>query len=469
MKKRGILLPVFSLPNEYGIGSFGEEAYKFVDFLAETGQNYWQVLPLNPTLFGDSPYQSSSAIAGNPYFIDLDILRADGLLTKEECRTQRTSEKFIDYAELYRSRYTVLRKAFGRFVKPKSYDQFVLANVDWVLPFARFMSNKTKNGGKAWNEWEQTVRDVEEEGFWIFLQYEFFLQWKALKTYANRRGIKIIGDMPIYVAYDSADVWSEPQYFQLDERFQPTSVAGVPPDAFNDDGQLWGNPLYDWDVLEQDDFAWWIRRFGNALTLYDVIRIDHFRGFSGYYSIPYGEKTARNGVWKTAPGSALFRALKRRFPEAEIIAEDLGFLDDGVTALLKETGFPGMKIAQFGFSEPDSGYNPKNYPPNCVVYTGTHDNATAAEWASNLPRQEKKYFRKCVKKLFYERDGDALIRSVMQSRAETVIIPMQDYLHIGEEGRINTPSTLGDNWRWRLKRNYGKSRRRVKSFAKIKV
>lgn len=306
MRKCGILLPVFSLPNEYGIGSFGKEAYKFVDFLVETKQNYWQVLPLNPTSYGDSPYQSPSAYAGNPYFIDLDKLCADGLLTKEECEAQRTDDKYINYANLYRNRYSILRKAFERFVKPKAYDEFVIENADWVLPYARFMSNKTKNGGKAWNKWEQTVRDDAEEEFWIFLQYEFFLQWKALKAYANRRGVKIIGDMPIYVAYDSSDVWSEPQYFQLDESFQPTSVAGVPPDAFTDDGQLWGNPLYNWDILKKENFAWWIRRFGYALELYDVVRIDHFRGFSGYYSIPYGETTARNGIWEKAPGSSLF-------------------------------------------------------------------------------------------------------------------------------------------------------------------
>lgn len=467
MRKRGILLPVFSLPNEYGIGSFGEEAYRFVDFLAEAKQDYWQVLPLNPTSFGDSPYQSPSANAGNPYFIDLDLLRADGLLTKEECAAQRNPDRTIDYARLYRERYAVLRKAFARFVGSKLYNEFIIDNADWLLPYARFMSNKTKNGGKPWNEWQQIERDENEELFWIFLQYEFSAQWKALKTYANRRAIRIIGDMPIYVAYDSADVWNEPKYFQLDGEGKPTAVAGVPPDAFTQDGQLWGNPLYNWDVHTKEKFKWWINRFGYALGLYDVVRIDHFRGFAGYYSIPYGEKTARNGEWKTAPGSLLFHAVKQRYPDAEIIAEDLGYLDEGVTKLLKETGFPGMKIAQFGFSEPDSPYNPENYIENCVAYTGTHDNETAKEWAEKLPRREKKLFRKCVKKRFWEYDSDALIGSVFQSRAGTVIVPMQDYLRTGKEGRINTPSTVGNNWRWRLSKNYVKSLKKIKSFAKL--
>lgn len=462
-------MPVFSLPNKYGIGSFGDEAYRFVDFLAATGQSYWQVLPLSPTSFGDSPYQSPSAFAGNPYFIDLDLLRMDGLLTDGECRAEQTKDKTIDYAKLYQRRYAILHKAFGRFWKPRSYEKFVENNRDWLIPYAEFMARKQANGGKAWNEWkEATDEDCTESAFWVFLQYEFHLQWNALKAYANARGVKIIGDMPIYVAYDSADVWQDPQYFLLDKKGTPKEVAGVPPDAFSCDGQLWGNPLYDWDVMKKDGFMWWKKRFRAALDMYDVVRIDHFRGFSDYYAIPFGETTARNGRWKSAPGKELFAELKKEFPDANIIAEDLGVIDDRVRDLLRQTGFPGMKIAQFGFSEENSGYNPENYPQSCIAYTGTHDNPTTKTWAKQLNAADNVRFHKFVRRQFGETDAIALIRSLLCSAAETVIIPMQDYLSLGEEGRVNTPSTLGRNWVWRVKQNYKRHGKQIKRLSALR-
>ncbi len=463
MKKIGVLLPVFSLPGPYGIGSFGEEAYRFADFLAETGQDYWQVLPLNPTSYGDSPYQSPSAYAGNPYFIDLDVLREDGLLTEAECGAERSKTGRIDYARLYATRYDTLKKAFARFRQniPDSFADFTSTHRAWLRPYCRFMTRKEENGGRAWTEWERReyseVGEYEEANFWAFLQYEFFTQWQALKAYANGRGIKIIGDMPIYVAMDSADVWANPGYFQLNEELLPTRVAGVPPDAFTADGQLWGNPLYRWDALKADGFRWWLDRFRHALSIFDAVRIDHFRGFAAYYSVPYGESTARNGAWVKAPGSELFQKINRAFPDAEILAEDLGYLDDAVRALLKRTGYPGMRIAQFGFDEPDSAYNPSRYPANCVAYTGTHDNATAKTWAKGLSRERRKYFRRAVGKGLFETDAHALVRSVLASDAELAVIPMQDYFGLGGEGRINTPSTVGGNWTWRMPGKYTKA------------
>ncbi len=459
VKKCGILLPVFSLPNRYGIGSFGEEAYRFVDFLKRTGQHYWQVLPLTPTSYGDSPYQSPSAFAGNPYFIDLDLLLMDGLLTAEECKAEETRSKTIDYARLYERRYKVLYKAYARFWKPQSYYAFVEDNREWLLPYATFMALKERNGGKPWNEWTDTApADEEEVSFWIFLQFEFYTQWHALKSYANARGVQLIGDMPIYVAYDSADVWRDPQLFQLD-RDVPVEVAGVPPDDFSAEGQLWGNPLYRWEAMKEDGYGWWKRRMKAALDLYDIVRIDHFRGFSAYYAVPYGESTAKNGSWKPAPGKELFAELKKEFPDAKIIAEDLGVLDDDVRSLLKQTGFPGMKVAQFGFSEENSEHNPKNFPESCIAYTGTHDNPTAKEWQKSLGKDARERFEKDAGKGRF-----ALVKSVLQSAAETVILPLQDYMGLGSEGRINTPSTLGKNWVWRLK-GYRKYAGRIKRLC----
>lgn len=464
VRKKGILLPVFSLPGKYGIGSLGEEAYRFVDFLAETGQDYWQVLPLGHTSYGDSPYQALSAFAGNPYFIDPEMLLCDGLLTAEEVRGARSARRDIDYASLYRERYPLLRKAYSRFTPTPSFETFKREN-EWLGDYVRFMSLKEANGGKCWREW---TKNAEDDLFWAFVQFEFFVQWRALKSYANRRGVKIIGDVPIYVAYDSAEVWAAPRYFRLEADGTPEAVAGVPPDAFTEDGQLWGNPLYRWEVHEEENFAWWCRRLGGAFRMYDVVRLDHFRGFAAYYSVPYGETTARRGTWEKAPGSALFLAVKERFPEAEIIAEDLGYLDGDVRALLEETGFPGMKIAQFGFGEEESEYNPKRYPFRCVAYTGTHDNLTSRSWAKGLPEEERAFFRAETGKKRGETDAHALVRSVLASRAQLAVIPLQDYLGLGAEGRVNTPSTVGKNWIWRLPSDYRRFGQRIGRLAKYR-
>lgn len=468
MKRSGILLPVFSLPGKYGIGSFGEEAYRFVDFLADTGQDYWQILPLNPTAYGDSPYQSPSAFAGNPYFVDLDILCGDGLLTAEEC-AREYARGGIDYGRLYRTRFALLRRAYARFAGrvPDSFYAFEAKNRGWLMPYCLFMSRKAENGGRAWTEWERKA--YSEEGyrplnFHAFVQFTFFTQWRALKEYANAHGVKIVGDMPIYVAPDSADVWSLPQNFLLTEDLKPVCVAGVPPDAFSKTGQLWGNPLYDWRRMQKDGFSWWLERFRHCFGLYDTVRIDHFRGFAAYYGVPYGESTAENGAWSPAPGEELFAAVNAAFPDAEIVAEDLGFLDERSRALLDKTGYPGIKVAQFGFDEPESEYLPARYPENCAAYTGTHDNTTAKAWAKRLPRDRKKYFRKMTGKGAFETAAHALVRSVLESDAALAVVPMQDYLETGEESRINTPATLGWNWAWRLPERYARFAKRIAAF-----
>lgn len=461
MKSKGILLPVFSLPSRYGIGDFGQEAYKFVDFLAETGQDLWQILPLNQTSFGDSPYQSPSAYAGNPYFIDLEALRREGLLSAEELAEQEAPLGNIDYARLYERRYSVLRRAYSRFdANDEAFLRFC-GETPWLADYCGFMALKDKNGGRDWQSWPETERrrelaHVPEEGarFYAFLQFEFFRQWRALKGYANGKGIRIVGDLPIYVAADSADVWSRPEYFQLDGELRPTAVAGVPPDGFTPDGQLWGNPLYHWERMEREGFAWWIERFRAAFALYDAVRVDHFRGFAAYYAVPYGDKTARNGKWVQAPGMALFAKVKEAFPSAPIWAEDLGYLDESVRELLAYTGYPGMKILQFAFDCRNSEYLPKNYPQNCVAYTGTHDNMTARQYLESVHGITKWRTRRCIRRRRGETKTRAFVRAVLQSRADTAVIPMQDYLELGAEARINTPSTLGGNWAWRMPQNY---------------
>ena len=461
MKSKGILLPVFSLPSRYGIGDFGKKAYEFVDFLAETGQKYWQILPLNQTSFGDSPYQSPSAYAGNPYFIGLETLAAEGLLTAEELENEALPVGAIDYAALYSRRYAVLRRAFSRFDRSNADFCAFCERTPWLADYCAFMAIKSENGGRDWQAWPQEQKNrktaappAEEAAFFAFLQYEFFRGWRALKNYANERGVQIVGDMPIYVAADSADVWANPDNFQLDENLRPTAVAGVPPDAFSPDGQLWGNPLYDWEAMERDGFGWWIERLRAAFTLYDAVRIDHFRGFAAYYSVPYGETTAKNGKWVQAPGMALFAKVKKTFPGAPIWAEDLGFLDESVRELLAFTGYPGMKVLQFAFDCKNSEYLPKNYPQNCVAYTGTHDNMTSRQYLDSARGMAKLRERLCVRRKPFETKTHAFVRAVLESRADTAIIPMQDYLESGAEARVNTPSTLGGNWAWRLPENY---------------
>ena len=471
----GILLPVFSLPSEYGIGCFSKEAYEFVDMLKKAGQSYWQILPLGPTGYGDSPYQSFSTYAGNPYFVDLGTLTEEGLLTENECRGYDfgTSEGCIDYEKVYRSRFKVLEKAFERFNENEEYDRFVQNNAFWLDDYSLYMAVKDKNGGVSWNEWEEPLKNREEQAleaarreldreirFYKFQQYQFDRQWKKLHAYANSQGVKIIGDIPIYVAFDSADTWAAPEMFQFDENNEPTGVAGCPPDAFSATGQLWGNPLYDWEYHKNTGYEWWIRRIEYCLKLYDVVRIDHFRGFDEYYSIPYGETTAVNGSWMPGPGMELFKAVEAELGKPEIIAEDLGFLTPSVLKLLHDSGFPGMKVLQFAFdARESSNYLPHTYPENCVVYTGTHDNDTTRGWYHEVGKEARDFAKEYMCKPRLDEDSltQDFIAMAMGSVASLCVIPIQDYLGLGSEARINIPSTLGGNWVWRLKKGqFGK-------------
>ena len=468
MRTCGVLLPVSSLPSKYGIGCFDEEAYKFVDKLKEAGQKYWQVLPFGHTSYGDSPYQSFSTFAGNPYFVSLKEFVKEGYITANDCKKAEMEghPEYVDYERVYNGRYEVLRKAFknSNIADDAEYKKFVEDNADWLTDYALFMAVKDANGGKSFVEWDEDIKLRRPEAvarcleeykenveFYSFIQFEFFKQWNALRKYANDNGIEIIGDIPIYVAYDSADVWTHPELFRLDDRLVPIKVAGCPPDAFSEDGQLWGNPLYTWEYHKETGYKWWKDRIAACNKLYDMVRIDHFRGFDEYYAIPFGEKTARNGKWEQGPGFDLFEELNREFGEMNIIAEDLGFLTDTVRQLLKDTAFPGMKVLQFGFYEDsDSEYLPYNYVENSVVYTGTHDNETIASWYKGLSKEDKKFTKK-----FLMLDDDikiceAMIVSAMGSVAKHCIIPMQDYLGLGNEARINVPSTVGENWKWRL-------------------
>lgn len=470
MRKSGILLHLSSLSSPYGIGTMGRAAREFVDFLKESGQSCWQLLPICPTSYGDSPYQSYSTFAGNPYFIDLDELAESGLLEKAdygninwECTPDR-----INYGAMYRKRYPVLRKASDRFLQcpPKDYGQFCAENDFWLSDFALFMALKDLYGGKPWSEWDEKLRNREEDAisqaaekyaddveFWKVLQYLFFRQWNALKMYANENGISIIGDLPIYVSLDSVDVWAHSELFQLDENKIPREVAGCPPDGFSADGQLWGNPLFDWDYMETTDFTWWVGRIKYLCNVYDVLRIDHFRGFDSYYAIPYGEKTARNGYWKKGPGMKLFRAVERAGGKQPIIAEDLGYLTDSVRQLLAESGFPGMKVMEFGFdsraSSNDSEYLPHNYVVNCVAYSGTHDNDTILGWFQEISPEDAAYAREYLQISEGDEANWNMMGALWASVAELTVVQAQDILGLGSEARTNIPSTLGENWCWR--------------------
>lgn len=465
-RKAGILLPIFSLPSHYGIGTLGQEAYLWIDFLHSAHQKLWQVLPVGPTSYGDSPYQSFSAFAGNPYFIDLDFLCAQDLLTQEECESVRWEylpEK-IEYKILYDNRFTLLRKAYERYADKNALTAFMEQNA-WVNDYALFMAIKDSQSGKSWQEWPETLRNRDSEAianaaetyhddmlFYAFLQKIFFEQWNKLKEYANEKDMQLVGDIPIYVAMDSADVWAHQEYFNLDADGHPTEVAGCPPDAFSATGQLWGNPTYRWDVLREQNYSWWMERLSMSFKLFDYVRIDHFRGFESYYAIPAQDKTAENGCWRPGPDKDFIRAIKETFDDPRIIAEDLGFLTEEVKELLKVSGFPGMKILQFAFDarEP-SNYLPHTYEKNCVVYTGTHDNDTLHGWTASACPEDVQY---ACRYIDYSPDRGSLerqlIRTALASVGDTVIIPMQDWLELGTEARINEPSTLGKNWLWRM-------------------
>lgn len=468
----GVLLPISSIPSPYGIGTFSKEAYDFVDFLVEAGQTYWQILPLGPTSYGDSPYQSFSTFAGNPYFIDLDALVKEGVLTKKECKAADCEKhvRYIEYGDLYEKRYALLKKAYKRsnISEDPKFLKFVEDNQSWLKDYALFMAVKNCFGGKSWLEWAEDIRRrwgysldyyykeyAEEIEFYEYLQYKFMEQWTKLKAYANEKGIRIIGDIPIYVALDSADAWAHPDLFQMDHEGKPVAVAGCPPDAFSETGQLWGNPLYRWDVHKNQNYDWWVRRMEHCYQLYDVVRIDHFRGFDEYFSIPYGDEDATGGHWEKGPGMELFHTLEKRLGHKDVIAEDLGLQTDSVRQLVKDSGYPNMKVLGFAFdADGQSDHLPHRYDKNCVVYTGTHDNETLMQWYDGMTEEVAAFVADYMNNAHTPRNQVRwdFIRLAMLSVADTCIIPVQDYLGLGQEARMNFPSTLGDNWKWRMQK-----------------
>ena len=472
MRKSGILMHISSLPGPYGVGSMGAAAYAFVDFLVAAGQSFWQILPLSPTGYGDSPYQSFSTFAGNHYLIDLDALIDEGLLEPEELEDiDWGSPGRVDYGRLYNERTRLLKIAFSRFDETEEFREFVRDNGAWLEDYALFMAIKEHFRGRDWQNWSVSLlmrlrpvmdayREELREAIWFqyFLQYKFFCQWRALRRYANDRGIKIIGDVPIYVPLDSADVWANPELFQLDASRRPTVVAGCPPDGFSADGQLWGNPIYDWDKMRDERYHWWIRRMKAAAKMYDVVRFDHFRGFESYWAVPAGAKTAAAGAWRKGPGMDFVGAINRALPDLSIIAEDLGFVTEEVKQLLSDSGYPGMKVMEFAFDtrEPSAKeYLPHCYPEHSVVYSGTHDNLTLKQWFEETCDED---VQNAVGYLgLNEREGYiwGMIRGAMSSVSELCIIQMQDYLEVGSEGRMNHPGTLTTaNWTWRAEEGF---------------
>ena len=469
MRKSCILMHISSLPSKYGIGKMGKAAFDFVDFLKSAEVKCWQILPLSPTSYGDSPYQSFSVNAGNPYFIDFEVLEGDDLLERHEYESflWETDPDKVDYALIYDNCFQVLRIAYSRFKPGKfpDYKKFCDENKSWLDEYALFMALKSRNGGKAWYEWDSDIAMHKTEavaaakkslksdiGFYKFLQFEFVRQWGELKKYANDSGIEIVGDIPIYCALDSVEAWSEPRLFWFDKKRRPVRVAGCPPDDFSPTGQLWGNPLYNWAYHKRTGYKWWINRIANAAKLYDIVRIDHFRGFESYYTIPFGNDDATIGDWKKGPGYELFKAAEDELGRLNIIAEDLGFITPEVRQLLDDCGYPGMKVLQFGFSDGTNEHLPHNFATtNCFAYTGTHDNETLVGWVESMDKKSLKFAKNylCVKK---KKDiPAAVIRAAWGSVAQVACAQMQDFLESPREGRMNTPSTLGGNWQFRTK------------------
>ncbi len=477
IKKRGsgILLHITSLPSKYGIGDMGPEAFRFVDFLSETKQAYWQVLPLTPTnpISDNSPYNSSSAFAGNPLFVSPELMLEEGLLSEKDLAGLPDFPRDrVDYDRVIAEREKLLQTAYERFNKKRNdyqdaYDRFCSENADWLDDFARFRAFKIHFDRKAWNEWPVEIRDRNQPAmdslakklqdkieYEKFLQYLFYHQWAKLKEYANKKDIRIIGDMPYYVSYDSSDVWTNPEVFKLDEDKRPTFIAGVPPDYFSETGQLWGNPVYRWDLMKERRYAWWIKRLKHNLELFDTVRIDHFRGFVGYWEVPVEEKTAINGEWVHAPAEDFFNTVRDNFPDLPILAEDLGVITEDVKEIIQKFGFAGMKILLFAFDEslPENPYAPHNHIRNCLVYTGTHDNNTSRGWFNEeaTPETKERFFR-YIGRDMHERDVNwEFVRMALRSVADMVILPVQDVIGLGSEAKMNRPGTGEGNWRWRL-------------------
>jgi len=464
------MMHISSLPGKYGIGDFGKEAYNFIDFLVNSGQKNWQILPLGVTGYGDSPYQCFSAFAGNPYFIDLDEFITEGYLTEEDIREYDLGKdpNNVNYGLLYDNKMQILRRAYSQ-AKTEIYNKlkgFYKNNSDWLIEFALFMSIKAKHGNKSWMQWPDNYKDIKSQAvtdfehqnmdevyFWVFTQFYFFNQWKGLKNYANVNGVSIIGDLPMYVAEDSVDVWGNPEIFKLDGKLLPLTVSGCPPDAFSKTGQLWGNPISDWDAMEKQGYKWWVNRIKHSFDLFDCLRIDHFRGFEAYWEVNYGSKTAEIGKWTKGPGIKLFQKIHEELGQLNIIAEDLGFITDNVHRLIEQTGFPGMKVLQFAFdTREESDYLPHNYNNNCVVYTGTHDNHTAMGWFENIPKYDFDYAVKYLKLNYDEGLNWGFIRGAWSSVAYLALAPMQDFLGLTDESRTNIPSTIGGNWTWRMRK-----------------
>lgn len=473
MKKRqsGVLMHISSLPGKYGIGSFGQSAYDFVDFLVRTKQRYWQILPLGTTSYGDSPYQSFSAFAGNTYFIDFDILIEEGLLNEADVKGADFGDdpRKVDYAKIFDARRPIMEKAVARFLKAEDlsdYESFVEQNAAWLEVFAEYMAIKEHFDNLAWTEWpDEAIRRRDAASLASYrekladkltyhrvTQYLFFKQWLRLKAYANEHHIEIVGDMPIYVAADSADVWAQPHFFKTDAVGKPTCVAGCPPDEFSETGQLWGNPIYDWEAMDKDGYAWWIERLRESFKIYDIVRIDHFRGFESYWEVPAGSETSASGKWVKGPDYKLFAAVKEALGDLNIIAEDLGFMTDEVIELRERTGFPGMKILQFAFNPDDESIDsPHLAPNNSVMYTGTHDNNTVLGWYKDeIDDATRQYMAQYTNRKEYETVPHAMLRTIFASVSFMAIATMQDLLELDSAARMNYPSTIGGNWTWRM-------------------
>jgi len=464
VRSSGILLHITSLPGKEGIGTLGKKAFEFIDFMEEAQQKYWQILPTGPTGYGDSPYQTFSAFAGNPLLIDLEKLYEDGLLSKDQIGNIPVADpSVINFGDLINIKLPLLRTAFSNFSQTPEFEEFCKKEIYWLEDHSLFMALKNKFQGRSWLDWDKAYKlrdrsaldtsEIElksEIELQKFLQYIFFKQWNEVKTYANQKGISIIGDIPIFVAMDSSDAWAENKIFQFDDDLNPLAVAGVPPDFFSATGQLWGNPLYNWEYLRITDFDWWKKRFAASLDIADLIRVDHFRGFSGYWSVPFGEENAINGKWISAPGIELFETLQHSFEDLPVIAEDLGVITDDVVELRDKFNFPGMKILQFAFgSGPDNPFLPHNFTENCVVYTGTHDNDTTCGWFKKLPTKNKEEVLN-----YLQTDGSSISWEMMEaawrSKAILAVAPMQDLLELDSSARMNTPASMGTNWQWRL-------------------